>query len=131
SRLADPADGLAFLMRKLGVAVTDNFDAYLSSLAILASGRNVPAERKVLGMSTSGAGAAILADIGEDAGLVFPSLSAEATQGLARTMRMTTPHNPLDLTGESRDPSWIEEVYAHFCASEPSAAVASLFTLLF
>lgn len=130
SRVADPAGAVFYLMAKLGVVVTSDFDSYISALMILGSGRQLPEHDRVLGLSSSGAGAALLADTGEAINLSFTPLSADATDRLSQLMRLTKPHNPLDITGESRDPDWVGSVLKAFAGSDPAAPIAYLITLM-
>jgi acyl-CoA synthetase (NDP forming) len=130
SRVADRAGALSSLMARLGVAVTSDFDAYVSALMILGSGRQLFESERVLGLSSSGAGAALLADSGEAIGLAFEPLPDEVERELSGLMKLTRPHNPLDITGESRDPGWVGSVLDAFAAADPSAPVVYLITLM-
>jgi acyl-CoA synthetase (NDP forming) len=131
SRVADRAGAVAYLMDRLGIAVTRDFDSYLSALIVLGSGRRIPDHNRVLGVSSSGAGAALIADTGESMGMEFPPLSEDTQDGLGALMSMTRPHNPLDITGESRDPEWVGSVLTRLAESDPAAPVAYLITLLY
>ncbi|MFC4948896.1 acetate--CoA ligase family protein [Pseudonocardia sp. GCM10023141] len=130
SRVADPAQALQAWCARAGVAVTADLEDFLATLAVLGSGRTLPADTGVLAMSTSGAGAALLADGADAAGLTMAPLPAAARERLAGLMRMTEPHNPLDITGESRVDGWVHDVFTAFADAAPEAPLTYLVTLL-
>ena len=116
ARMSSEAAALDSWLDKAGVAWTNDFDGFVMALALtercLREGAlPAPCERGPVGMSTSGAGAAMLADLLEAADVSLRDFPAGIQSRLEGLMTFGTPANPLDLTGEAVNRDWLRQVF--------------------
>lgn len=96
SRLAGSGRAYRALLEQSGVVSVDTPEGLVAAAALL---ERFPAARRggVAGVTTTGAGAALLADAAERHEVDLADLGAETIDALRRTQRFTTAFNPIDL----------------------------------
>lgn len=130
SRLAGQPESFAALLRKLGVAEAPDPDV-LTGAAYLVERKKDQLGNRLCAVSTSGGGAALLGDYADRFGFKLPPFSSEAASSLREQLRFTSPHNPMDLTGQSFDREWVSSVFATLMGQEGFDALVYLITLLY
>lgn len=122
SRLAGAAGAFEAVFAADGVVSVPTLETLALAAAVLADGRR-PAHRGVVGASTSGAGAILLADLLSGTGLEPPALSQATAEAMGRTAGFARVLNPFDIGAAG--PDTIEQ-NLRALASDPAAG-----TLLF
>jgi acyl-CoA synthetase (NDP forming) len=115
-------------LRALGIAEAPDLESAMFAAALLATGQRFEAGLGVL--STSGAGAAIVADLASEWDVDLPEFGADTFSRLSGLYEFSVPYNPLDLAGQSNDPAWLAEVMDAVFSEPAFGAVALLATLL-
>ena len=128
SRVAGGARAFSAWLRSLGIAETSDLESAMFSLALLDNGEPFDADLAVI--STSGAGAALIADLAADAGITLPDFSPDTFAELGRLATFTKPYNPLDLAGHGNDPQWLTQAFDAIFFDPAMKAVALMATLL-
>jgi acyl-CoA synthetase (NDP forming) len=129
SRIAGDAEAFSALLGRLGAAEAGDVESLIGALVLLER-HQAGYSRELLGISTSGAGASILADLASSRSLDLPVFTEQTRSRLASHMHFTKPHNPVDLTGQSSDSEWLRVVYETIAADRSGASLAFLITLL-
>jgi len=95
SRLAGSSRSYRALLRECGIFRAPTLEALVGTCAVLSKYRVEPSPG-VVGLSTSGAGCAVMADTAERYGVRFPPLSRETIDAMDRRKGFATPMNPYD-----------------------------------
>ncbi|GAA5114010.1 acetate--CoA ligase family protein [Pseudonocardia adelaidensis] len=122
SRLAGAAGAFEAVFAADGVVSVPTLETLALAAAVLADGR-MPAHRGVVGASTSGAGAILLADLLSAADLEPPALSPGTAGAMGRTAGFARVLNPFDIGAAGPDTA---EQNLRALAGDPAAG-----TLLF
>jgi acyl-CoA synthetase (NDP forming) len=128
SRVAGGSRAFSAWLRALGIAEAPDIESAMFAAAVLGTGQRPRAELGVL--STSGAGAAMIADLAEEWGLELPEFGADSGERLTELYHSSAPFNPLDLAGQSNDPVWLASVMDAVLTEPAFGMVALLSTLL-
>jgi acetate---CoA ligase (ADP-forming) len=128
SRVAGGARAFSAWLRAQGIAEAPDIESAMFAAAMLATGRRPQSGLGVL--STSGAGAAMMADLAEDWDVELPDFNAACQGRLATLFPSAPPMNPLDLGGQSNEPSWLASVMDAVLSDSTLGTVALLSTLL-
>jgi acyl-CoA synthetase (NDP forming) len=96
SRLAGSARGYRALLAECGVVQAPSLEVLVGACAVLSKYGDIRSYDAV-GLSTSGAGCALLADAAERYGVSFPPLRPETTDAMAQRKGFGTPMNPFDV----------------------------------
>lgn len=102
SRLAGSSRGYRALLQECGVFQAPTLEAFVGTCAVLSKYRVEPSPG-VVGLSTSGAGCAVMADTAERYGVRFPPLSPETTGAMEKRKGFATPMNPYDVGASGPD----------------------------
>jgi acetate---CoA ligase (ADP-forming) len=114
ARMAGSGEVYEAAFRQFGVISTDTVETFLAT-AQLAAHQPVPRGGRILVMTSSGAGASLMADKASEYGLDLADISAEAKARIPerRTAILT---NPFDTAGASRSPGFLSAVCEAFAA---------------
>ncbi len=96
SRMAGSAKNYQALFRKYGIIQAHSIESFVGILAILQKYR-IKDKTGLIGVSTSGAGCAILADSADKYGLRFVPLSANTLAAMEKQKGFGVPMNPFDI----------------------------------
>ncbi len=96
SRLAGSARGYRALFAECGVVQVPSLEVFVGACAVLSKYGEIRSY-KAVGLSTSGAGCALLADTAERYGVSFPPLRPETIDTMNRRKGFGTPMNPFDV----------------------------------
>ncbi|HEX2930785.1 MAG TPA: CoA-binding protein, partial [Candidatus Binatia bacterium] len=112
ARMAGVGEVYDAAFRQYGVISTDTVETFLGA-AQMAAHQPVPHGRRILVMTSSGAGASLMADKATEYGLKLADISAEAQARIPqrRTAILT---NPFDTAGASRSPGFLSSVCEAF-----------------
>lgn len=112
ARMAGVGEVYDAAFRQYGVISTDTVETFLGA-AQMAAHQPVPHGRRILVMTSSGAGASLMADKATEYGLELADISAEAQARIPqrRTAILT---NPFDTAGASRSPGFLSSVCEAF-----------------
>lgn len=95
SRLAGSSEGYRALLSDCGVIQVPNLESLVGVCALL-SKYHSPESFDAVGISTSGAGCAVMADTAERYGISFPPLSRKTVESIEQEKGFATPINPYD-----------------------------------
>jgi acyl-CoA synthetase (NDP forming) len=114
ARMAGAGEVYEAAFRQYGVISTDTVETFLGS-AQMAAHQPVPRGGRILVMTSSGAGASLMADKATEHGLDLADISEEAKSRIPqrRTAILT---NPFDTAGTSRSPGFLSSVCDAFAA---------------
>ena len=114
ARMAGVGEVYEAAFRQYGVISTDTVETFLGA-AQMAAHQPVPRGRRILVMTSSGAGASLMADKATEYGLDLADISEEAQARIPqrRTAILT---NPFDTAGASRSPGFLSSVCEAFAA---------------
>jgi acyl-CoA synthetase (NDP forming) len=126
SRLAGSSRGYRALLQECGVFQAPTLEALVGTCAVLSKYQVEPSP-DVVGLSTSGAGCAVMADTAERYGVRFSPLSSETIAAMERRKGFATPMNPYDV-GASGPDSMGYMVRA--MAGEPGAKLALFYSTI-
>jgi acyl-CoA synthetase (NDP forming) len=128
ARVAGGARAFSAWLRSLGIVETSDLESVMFALALLDNGESFDTDLAVI--STSGAGAALIADLAADAGITLPDFSPDTLTELGQLVTFTKPYNPLDLAGHGNDPEWLDQAFDIIFSDPAMKAVALMSTLL-
>jgi acetyltransferase len=114
ARMAGAGEVYEAAFRQFGVISTDTVETFLGA-AQMAAHQPVPRGGRILVMTSSGAGASLMADKASEYGIELADISEEATARIPqrRTAILT---NPFDTAGASRSPGFLSGVCEAFAA---------------
>jgi acyl-CoA synthetase (NDP forming) len=114
ARMAGAGEVYEAAFRQFGVISTDTVETFLGA-AQMAAHQPVPRGSRMLVMTSSGAGASLMADKASEYGIELADISAEAKSRIPqrRTAILT---NPFDTAGASRSPGFLSSVCEAFAA---------------
>jgi acyl-CoA synthetase (NDP forming) len=102
SRLAGSARGYRALFAECGVVQAPSLEVFVGACAVLSKYGDIRSYDAV-GLSTSGAGCALLADAAQRYGVSFPPLSPETLSAMDQRKGFGTPMNPFDVGASGAD----------------------------
>ena len=108
ARMAGSGEVYEAAFRQYGVISTDTVETFLGA-AQMAAHQPVPRGRRILVMTSSGAGASLMADKATEYGLELADISA-AAQARIPQRRTAILTNPFDTAGASRSPGFLASV---------------------
>jgi acyl-CoA synthetase (NDP forming) len=114
ARMAGSGEVYEAAFRQFGVISTDTVETFLGT-AQLAAHQPVPRGGRILVMTSSGAGASLMADKAGEYGLDLADISAEAKARIPER-RSAILTNPFDTAGASRSPGFLSAVCEAFAA---------------
>jgi acetyltransferase len=114
ARMAGSGEVYEAAFRQFGVISTDTVETFLGT-AQLAAHQPVPRGGRILVMTSSGAGASLMADKASEYGLDLADISAEAKARIPER-RSAILTNPFDTAGASRSPGFLSAVCEAFVA---------------
>ena len=131
ARLGGGARAFSAWAKNIGIRELPNLDV-TTAVAVLASHpvRRRPAGPTVTGLSTSGAGAAMLADCAAAASVTLPTLSETVQRELDDRLAFSAAHNPLDLGGQAAEAGWLEDTLRVLLREESADRFVALLTPL-
>jgi len=114
ARMAGAGEVYEAAFRQFGVISTDTVETFLGA-AQMAAHQPVPRGGRLLVMTSSGAGASLMADKASEYGIELADISDEAKERIPqrRTAILT---NPFDTAGASRSPGFLSSVCEAFAA---------------
>ncbi len=114
ARMAGAGEVYEAAFRQFGVISTDTVETFLGA-AQMAAHQPVPRGGRILVMTSSGAGASLMADKASEYGIELADISGEAKARIPqrRTAILT---NPFDTAGASRSPGFLSGVCEAFAA---------------
>jgi len=127
SRVAGGARAFSAWLRALGVVEAPDLEGAMFAAAMLGSGHR--GGEGIGAISTSGAGAAVMADLAESWGATLPAFDALTRKRLAELFDFSEPFNPLDLAGQANDATWLEETF-DACFQDPGFDTVVLMSTL-
>jgi len=128
SRVAGGARAFSAWLRSLGIAEAGDLESAMFAAALLGSGSS-PAPG--LGaVSTSGAGAAMVADLAEHWAVALPEFGEKSRARLSEVTEYSAPFNPLDLAGQATDRGWLASTMDVVFEEPAFGTVVLLSTLL-
>jgi len=130
SRLAGAPESFGALLRKLSVAEATDIET-LAGAAHLVATRRSALGNKLAAVSTSGGGAALLADHASRFGFTLPPLSDHTASRLRGELGFISTHNPLDLPARSFEAAWVSSVFEALLRDDCVDVVMYLVTLLY
>jgi acyl-CoA synthetase (NDP forming) len=125
ARMAGAGEVYEAAFRQFGVISTDTVETFLGT-AQLAAHQPVPRGGRILVMTSSGAGASLMADKASEYGLDLADISAEAKARIPER-RSAILTNPFDTAGASRSPGFLSAVCEAF-ASDTANDCLLMFT---
>jgi len=114
ARMAGSGEVYEAAFRQFGVISTDTVETFLGT-AQLAAHQPIPRGGRILVMTSSGAGASLMADKASEYGLDLADISAEAKARIPER-RSAILTNPFDTAGASRSPGFLTAVCEAFAA---------------
>ena len=114
ARMAGSGEVYEAAFRQFGVISTDTVEAFLGA-AQLAAHQPVPRGGRLFVMTSSGAGASLMADKASEYGIELADISEEA-KGRIPQRRTAILTNPFDTAGASRSPGFLSAVCEAFAA---------------
>lgn len=114
ARMAGSGEVYEAAFRQFGVISTDTVETFLAT-AQLAAHQPVPRGGRILVMTSSGAGASLMADKANEYGLDLADISEEAKARIPER-RSAILTNPFDTAGASRSPGFLSAVCEAFAA---------------
>ena len=114
ARMAGSGEVYEAAFRQFGVISTDTMETFLGA-AQLAAHQPVPRGGRLFVMTSSGAGASLMADKASEYGLELADISEEA-KGRIPQRRSAILTNPFDTAGTSRAPGFLSSVCEAFAA---------------
>ena len=114
ARMAGSGEVYEAAFRQFGVISTDTVETFLGT-AQLTAHQPVPRGGRILVMTSSGAGASLMADKASEYGLDLADISAEAKARIPER-RSAILTNPFDTAGASRSPGFLAAVCEAFAA---------------
>ena len=114
ARMAGSGEVYEAAFRQFGVISTDTVEAFLGA-AQLAAHQPVPRGGRLFVMTSSGAGASLMADKASEYGIELADISEEA-KGRVPARRSAILTNPFDTAGASRSPGFLSAVCEAFAA---------------
>ncbi|MGH7847521.1 MAG: acetate--CoA ligase family protein [Candidatus Binatia bacterium] len=117
SRMAGAAEVYDAAFRQFGVIATDTVEAFLAA-AQMAAHQSPPRSGKLMVLTSTGAGASLMADKAQEYGIELADISPE-TEGRIPGRKSAILANPFDTAGESRRPGFLSTVCNAF-ASDPA-----------
>jgi acyl-CoA synthetase (NDP forming) len=128
ARVAGGGRAFSAWLRSLGIVETSDLESAMFTLALLDNGEPFDADLAVI--STSGAGAALIADLTADAGITLPDFGPDTLAELDKLVTFTKPYNPFDLAAHGNDPQWLAKAFDAIFSDPAMQAVALMSTLL-
>lgn len=114
ARMAGSGEVYEAAFRQHGIISTDTLETFLGA-AQMAAHQPVPRGRRILIMTSSGAGASLMADKATEHGLDLADISEEAQERIPQR-RSAILTNPFDTAGTSRSPGFLSSVCEAFAA---------------
>ena len=114
ARMAGSGEVYEAAFRQYGIIATDTVETFLGA-AQMAAHQPLPRGGRILVMTSSGAGASLMADKATEYGLDLADISDEA-QGRVPQRRSAILTNPFDTAGTSRSPGFLSSVCEAFAA---------------
>jgi acyl-CoA synthetase (NDP forming) len=114
ARMAGSGEVYEAAFRQHGIISTDTLETFLGA-AQMAAHQPVPRGRRILIMTSSGAGASLMADKATEHGLDLADISEEAQERIPQR-RSAILTNPFDTAGTSRNPGFLSSVCEAFAA---------------
>lgn len=124
SRMAGSAETYEAAFRQHGIVSTDTVEAFLGAARMLAS-QPLPRDGKLMVMTSTGAGASLMADKAAEYGIDLADISDEVQKRIP-PRRSAILANPFDTAGTSRTPGFLATVCDAF-ASDPANDCLLLF----
>jgi acyl-CoA synthetase (NDP forming) len=114
ARMAGAGEVYEAAFRQYGIISTDTVETFLGA-AQMAAHQAVPGGGRLLVMTSSGAGASLMADKASEYGIELADISDEAKRGIPQR-RSAILTNPFDTAGASRSPGFLSSVCEAFAA---------------
>jgi acetate---CoA ligase (ADP-forming) len=114
ARMAGVGEVYEAAFRQYGIISTDTVETFLGA-AQMAAHQPVPRGRRILVMTSSGAGASLMADKASEYGIELADISDEAKDRIPQR-RSAILTNPFDTAGASRSPGFLSGVCEAFAA---------------
>jgi acetate---CoA ligase (ADP-forming) len=114
ARMAGSGEVYEAAFRQHGIISTDTLETFLGA-AQMAAHQPIPRGRRILIMTSSGAGASLMADKATEHGLDLADISADAQERIPQR-RSAILTNPFDTAGTSRSPGFLSSVCEAFAA---------------
>jgi acyl-CoA synthetase (NDP forming) len=114
ARMAGAGEVYEAAFRQYGIISTDTVETFLG-VAQMAAHQPVPRGRRILVMTSSGAGASLMADKASEYGIELADISDEAKDRIPQR-RSAILTNPFDTAGASRTPGFLSSVCEAFAA---------------
>ncbi len=124
SRMAGAAEVYQAAFRQFGVVATDTVEAFLAA-AQMAAHQSRPTSGKLMVMTSTGAGASLMADKAEEYGVDLAEISAE-TQAMIPGRKSAILANPFDTAGESRRAGFLATVCNAFASDKANDCLLML-----
>ncbi len=124
SRMAGSGEVYDAVFRQYGIISTDTVEAFLTAARMIVN-QSAPTKGKLMVMTSTGAGASLMADKAAEYGVELADISAE-TRAKIPPRRSAILANPFDTAGTSRTPGFLSTVCDAF-ASDPESDCLLLF----
>jgi acetate---CoA ligase (ADP-forming) len=128
ARVAGGARAFSAWLRSLGVVEAPDLESTMFAAAMLGNGQRPGPGVAVV--STSGAGAAMIADLADNHRIELPDFGEKSRARLTNLFEFSTPYNPLDLAGQANDPAWLASTMDAVFEEPGFSTVVLLSTLL-
>ncbi len=115
ARMAGAAEVYAAAFRQHGVVATDSIETFLGALHLLSSQPPL-GQGRVMIISTTGAGAEIMADKAEDYALPLAEVSQATREAFPDRTFAVSWGNPFETAGQTRQPGFLEAMTNLFAA---------------
>ena len=124
SRMAGAAEVYDAAFRQFGVIATDTVEAFLAA-AQMAAHQSPPRSGKLMVLTSTGAGASLMADKAQEYGIELADISPE-TEGRIPGRKSAILANPFDTAGESRRPGFLATVCNAFASDQANDCLLML-----
>src|SRR5262245_6089570 len=124
SRMAGAAEVYQAAFRQFGVIATDTVEAFLAA-AQMAANQRPPRRGKLMVMTSTGAGASLMADKAAEYGIDLAEISPQ-TQEMIPGRKSAILANPFDTAGESRRAGFLAAVCTAFASDEANDCLLML-----
>ncbi|HWP59203.1 MAG TPA: acetate--CoA ligase family protein [Candidatus Acidoferrales bacterium] len=124
SRMAGAGEVYEAAFRQFGVISTDTVEAFLAA-AQMAAHQPPPRRGKLMVMTSTGAGASLMADKAKEYGIELAEISRE-TEAAIPERKSAILANPFDTAGQSRSPGFLGAVCSAFAADKANDCLLML-----
>jgi acetate---CoA ligase (ADP-forming) len=130
SRMTGESDAFGALLWKLDIIEATEIEDLSATVGVIDRCQRA-LSAGIGGLATSGAGATIIADLAERYGIPTPAFAERTSCRLRELMHFNhAPGNPLDLTGQSFDPGWVENVMSAVLTDDNHNTLVAMLTPL-